>query len=142
MVIVLPDEGQFESIAATLDAGHLEAIVADVDQATFDLHVPRFRYGAGFELRETLVAMGMRAPFEDADFSGMDGTRALSIDDVYHKAFIAVDEAGTEAAAATAVVMKRSLPPELRIDRPFIYLIRDTATGSILFVGQVLDPTA
>jgi serpin B len=140
MVIVLPDEGRFEAVAATLDAARLEAMVGDMDRATLDLYLPRFSYGAGFQLRDTLVAMGMRAPFEDADFSGMDGTRSLSIDDVYHKAFIAVDEAGTEAAAATAVVMTRGMPPALRIDRPFVYLIRDTATGSILFVGQVLDP--
>ncbi|MBN1813049.1 MAG: serpin family protein, partial [Anaerolineae bacterium] len=131
MVIVLPDAGHFEAIAASLDAERVQAIVTGMDRATFELYMPKFSYGAGFALRETLSAMGMRAPFTDADFSGMDGTHSLSIDNVYHKAFIAVDEAGTEAAAATAVVMKRSLPPELRIDRPFIYLIRDTGTGCI-----------
>ena len=84
----------------------------------------------------------MPAAFQGADFSGMDGTRSLFIDDVYHKAFISVDEAGTEAAAATAVVMARALPETLSIDRPFVYLIRDTVTGSVLFLGEVLDPSA
>jgi serpin B len=89
-----------------------------------------------------LKEMGMPAAFQDADFSGMDGTRDLFIDDVYHKAFISVDEAGTEAGAATAVVMARALPETLRIDHPFIYLIRDTETNSVLFLGEVLDPSA
>jgi serpin B len=142
MVILLPDEGQFEAFAAALDAERMDGILTDMGRATLTLHMPRFSYGAGFALRETLSAMGMPAPFTNADFSGMDGTRSLFISDVYHKAFIAVDEEGTEAAAATAVVMERGLPPELRIDRPFIYAIRDVETGSILFVGQVLDPTA
>ena len=68
-------------------------------------------------------------------------TQSLFIDNVYHKAFITVDEAGTEAAAATAVVMARAMPERLQVDRPFIYLIRDTETGSLLFVGEVLDPS-
>ena len=90
--------------------------------------------------------MGMPDAFEPgtADFSGMDGTRSLFISDVFHKAFVAVDEKGTEAAAATAVIMGRSAAMEpdlvLTVDRPFIFLIRDKSTGAILFVGRVLDP--
>jgi len=80
---------------------------------------------------------------ERADFSGMTGRRDLAISEVYHKAFVAPDEAGTEAAAATAVVM--GLPPEprveVRVDRPFLFLIRDRETGTILFLGRVLNPT-
>jgi serpin B len=87
--------------------------------------------------------MGMPAAFNSADFSGMDGTQNLYISDIFHKAFVAVDEAGTEAAAATGVAIEvLSLPMydiELTIDRPFVYLIRDNATGSILFLGRVLD---
>jgi serpin B len=74
----------------------------------------------------------------------MDGTKNLFISDVFHKAFVAVDEAGTEAAAATAVVMRALAMPiidiELTIDRPFIFVIRDQESGSILFVGRVLNP--
>jgi serpin B len=67
----------------------------------------------------------------------------LFIDEIYHKAFVSVDEQGTEAAAATAVVMSRlGMPQQLKIDRPFIYMIRDIETGTVLFVGQVLDPSA
>jgi serpin B len=79
-----------------------------------------------------------------ADFSGMDGSRDLFIDEVYHKAFVAVDETGTEAAAATGVPMRETaLPPkrfELTIDRPFIFLIRDLPTGAVLFMGYIGDP--
>ena len=82
---------------------------------------------------------------ERADFSGMTGRRDLAISEVYHKAFVALDEAGTEAAAATAVVMVMGLPPEprveVRVDRPFLFLIRDRETGTILFLGRVLNST-
>ena len=87
--------------------------------------------------------MGMPQAFAggQADFSGMDGTRRLFISDVAHQAFVAVDEAGTEAAAVTLVLEAPvSLPQELRIDRPFIFIIRDVPTGTILFVGRVLNP--
>jgi len=81
-----------------------------------------------------------------ADFSGMTGNPELFISDVVHKAFVAVDEAGTEAAAATAVIMKLTAVPEppveVTIDRPFIFLIRDIETGAILFVGRVMNPSA
>ena len=80
----------------------------------------------------------------NADLSGMNGKRDLFIQDVLHKAFVSVDEAGTEAAAATAVMVGlTALPPEpvaVTIDRPFIFLIRDIPTGSIIFVGRVLNP--
>jgi len=79
-----------------------------------------------------------------ADFSGMTGQRDLSISDVVHKAFVAVDEKGTEAAAATGVIMRATsalLPSvSLTIDRPFIFIIRDATSGQILFVGRVLNP--
>ncbi len=81
-----------------------------------------------------------------ADFSGMTGDRDLFISEVVHKAFVSVDEAGTEAAAATAVVMEKMAlpeePVEVTVDRPFIFLIRDIQTGAILFVGRVVDPSA
>ena len=80
----------------------------------------------------------------DADFSGMTGNRELFITEVVHKAFVSLDEAGTEAAAATAVIVGLTAIPEkpvtVNIDRPFIFMIRDIETGSLLFMGRVLNP--
>ena len=86
--------------------------------------------------------MGMAIPFtQGADFSGMTGKYDLFIRDVVHKAFVAVDEAGTEAAAASGVIMEIvSLPQTVTIDQPFIFLIKDNETGAILFLGRVMDP--
>ncbi|MGB6874316.1 MAG: serpin family protein, partial [Dehalococcoidia bacterium] len=91
--------------------------------------------------------MGMPIAFSGAaDFSGMTGSPDLFISEVIHKAFVSVDEAGTEAAAATAVIMEYSAVPEslmeVTVDRPFIFLIRDIETGAILFVGRVMNPGA
>ena len=92
--------------------------------------------------------MGMMDAFDPsvADFSGMNGSRDLYISDVLHKAFVAVDEAGTEAAAATVVIMETTSMPvdqpiEFKADRPFIFTIRDNPTGSILFLGRLMNPT-
>ena len=91
--------------------------------------------------------MGMPVAFSaEADFSGMNGTRDLAITDILHKAFVAVDEAGTEAAAATAVIIGETSMPaepvEVTVDRPFIFLIRDIETGAVLFLGRVMNPSA
>ena len=88
----------------------------------------------------------MTDAFTAADFSGIDGTHDLFISDVLHKAWVSVDEAGTEAAAATAVIVSLVAypgpPVVLTINRPFLFVIRDVPTGTILFVGRVVDPTA
>ncbi len=109
--------------------------------------MPKFEFESEFRLKETLSAMGMPVAFSSsADFSEMTGNRELFIQEVIHKAFVSVDEAGTEAAAATAVIMPTAMPPselvEFTIDRPFIFLIRDIETGTILFVGRVMNPSA
>jgi serpin B len=100
-----------------------------------------------YQLKKPLVKMGMKTAFTgSADFSGMCESESLFIDQVYHKAFVKVDEEGTEAAAATAVVMSRksAVRPQpvltFHADHPFIYLIRDNQTGSILFMGRLTDP--
>ncbi|MCB0085834.1 MAG: serpin family protein, partial [Caldilineaceae bacterium] len=108
--------------------------------------LPRFKLTASFLLNDPLQAMGMVDAFgEAADFSGMDGTKLLYIGAVLHKAFIAVNEEGTEAAAATAVEMKLRAaprqPPTFRADHPFLFLILEKRTGSILFLGRVVNPT-
>ena len=146
MIILLPEEGRFEEFENSLDDGQIEAILRDLEYRQVALTIPRFRVELAFALADTLSAMGMPSAFrpDQADFSGMDGTRDLYIGDVLHKAFVSVDEAGTEAAAATAVVMKLTAMPaspvQVVVDRPFIFLIRDLQTGIILFVGRVVNP--
>jgi serpin B len=111
-----------------------------------DVVLPRFKMTGEFDLGDTLAAMGMPdALGRGADFSGMNGrTPDLFIAHVVHKAFVEVNEEGTEAAAATAVIMGRAvrISPLFRADHPFLFLIRDKATGSILFLGRVADPSA
>ena len=105
--------------------------------------LPRFTMAARYELSDTLAAMGMPHAFQRADFSGMTGRKDLFISNVIHKAFIEVTEEGTEASAATAVVMKRGGGSASFVaNRPFCFLIRDRGTGSILFLGRLADPTA
>jgi serpin B len=148
MVILLPADGRFSEFEQTLDAAHLEAVIGALQPVGVKLAIPRFQYESAFRLDETLGALGMRDAFVSglADFSGMDGSPYfLYIQGVVHKALVRVDEEGTEAAAATAVVLGVGVPPgevKMTIDRPFIFLIRDRKTGAILFLGRVLDPTA
>jgi len=109
----------------------------------FILIVPKFEFESNFSLVPILIDMGMPDAFFDgaADFSGMTGNRDLRIEEVVHKAYIAVDEEGTEAAAATfALGGFVSAPMRIVVDRPFVFLIRDIDTGALLFVGRVLDP--
>ncbi len=110
------------------------------------LWLPKFKTTSEFELSEVLQQMGMREAFSDnADFSGMTGKKDLKISKVIHKAFVEVNEAGTEAAAATAVVMRvKSMPvnpPEFRADHPFMFIIKENKNNSILFAGNIFDPT-
>ena len=145
MVILLPRAGQFEAFEESLNAEQVNAIVSALDQRQVALAMPKFEFESAFKLKEALMAMGMPIAFtEGADFSGMTGGRDLFISAVVHKAFVSVDEAGTEAAAATAVIMKVTAlpgtPVEFTANRPFIFLIRDIETGSIIFIGRVLNP--
>lgn len=153
MTVILPDEGQFETIEAGLDAATLDAALGQLSYTDVDLYLPKFKFDYSAALADSLQALGMTDAFDPnlADFSGMLGADApepLVISDVLHKAFIGIDEDGTEAAAATAVIMGAgaAAPPEnpleLRIDRPFLFAIRDTQTGAILFLGRVTDPSA
>jgi serpin B len=147
MVVLLPDAGEFDPFEDALDAGRVDAIVGDLLYRQVALTLPRFEVESDFSLADALSALGMPEAFTNgADFSGMTGDRDLFISEVVHKAFVSVDEAGTEAAAATAVVMEKMAlpeePVEVTVDRPFIFLIRDIQTGAILFVGRIVDPSA
>ena len=107
------------------------------------VQLPKFKLESTFNLGTTLAAMGMPLAFSgQADFSGMTGKKDLSISEVVHKAFIEVNEDGTEAAAATAVIMRMtSMPPMFEANHPFLFLIRENSTGAILFIGRVTDPS-
>jgi serpin B len=148
MVILLPASGNFRAFEEGLRSGQVGAAIRHLQSTMVSLTMPQFEFDSQFELKDTLSAMGMRDAFfpDDADFSGMTGNRTLYISAVVHKAFVSVDEAGTEAGAATAVIMPvgdgPELPVEVTIDRPFIFLIRDIETGAVLFVGRVLNPGA
>ena len=148
MVILLPASGEFEAFEDSLEARQVDDIIAGLKSRRVTLTMPKFEFDSSFSLKETLAAMGMPDAFngQSADFSGMTGNRDLFIGEVVHQAFVSVDEAGTEAAAATAVMMNlTSMPGEpvkVTIDRPFIFLIRDIETGAILFVGRVMNPSA
>jgi len=147
MVILLPASGRFEEFERSLDAERVDAIVEDLAQKNVALTMPKFDFDSSFQLADTLAGMGMPDAFspETANLAGMDGTRKLFIQDVMHKAFVSVDEAGTEAAAATAVVAgitsAPSSPVEVTVDRPFVFLIRDIEINVILFVGRVVNPS-
>jgi len=146
MTIILPATGRFEEIEAALSPSFLASLGAALRPQLVQLGLPRFSFEWEEELSETLSAMGMTDAFAPAaaDFSGMDGTRELVIGFVMHKAFVSVHEEGTEAAAATAVGMRMTATPgtpiELRVNRPFVFLLRDLETGALLFLGRVMDP--
>jgi serpin B len=147
LLLVVPDAGQFSQVESTIDAAALGALVAGLTSQKVLLGLPRFRVETKAKLADILKTLGMTSAFVfgQADFSGMDGTHNLYISEVIHKAFIDVAEKGTEAAAATAVVMKAGAAPPsglaIYADRPFLYFLRDQPTGAILFMGRVLDPT-
>ena len=147
MVILLPKEGEFTNFEASLDGQTLSGILNGIEYMDVALSIPRFEFDSQFSLKQTLAEMGMPIAFSDsADFSGMNGNLELYIGDVMHKAFVSVDEAGTEAEAATAVIMELKgipeEPMEVTVDRPFIFLIRDIKTDSVLFIGKVINPKA
>ena len=146
MDILVPDEGKFAEFESTLDAAKLGEILNAMQPTSVQLGLPKFQFTSQFSLPDQLSALGMKDAFDpnNADFSGMTGNHDLYVSDVIHKAFVAVDEKGTEAAAATAVIMELAMAPMfenvLTIDRPFIFVIRDTVSGQILFVGRVINP--
>lgn len=149
MVILLPDLGGFEAFEDSLDGARVEAAVRALQPRLVALTMPKFTYSSSFSLADTLSAMGMPDAMSpgQADFTGIDGTRELYISDVVHKAVVAVDEKGTEAAAATGVVVRTTSAPAeqpviVTVDRPFVFLIRDLETGTVVFAGRVLNPTA
>ena len=147
MFVVLPRKVDgLAELENALTAENLEKWTSDLWEREVFVALPVFKMSGKFMLGGTLASMGMTDAFgSNADFSGMDGSKSLFISEVIHQAFIDVNEEGTEAAAATAVVMARSIPPPVptfRADHPFVFLIRDNNTASILFLGRVVNPLA
>jgi len=149
MVILLPRKRDgLPALAQSLRAESLPQWLAALDQARpreVDVVLPRFKLAYSAELTGPLQHLGVSTAFMQglADFSDINGGRDLYLSAVLHKAFVDVNEEGTEAAAATGIVMKSlavEMPRKFTVDHPFIFLIRDTSTGSILFLGQVVDP--
>jgi serpin B len=147
--VVLPDEGAFDRFRAVLDADRLGELLASLESREVRLALPKFRFDSDLDLGAPLMALGMRTPFSNqADFSGITERDRLRIDRVVQRAHVEVDERGTTAAAATGTTMRLvsmvapSPPLELRVDRPFLFAVRDRTTGALLFLGQVADPSA
>uniref|UniRef100_A0A3P8TR31 Antithrombin-III n=1 Tax=Amphiprion percula TaxID=161767 RepID=A0A3P8TR31_AMPPE len=149
MVIILPKrDTPLSRVEESLDLKKLSGWLDQMEETTVSIHIPRFRVGDSFSLKEKLQAMGLTDLFssEKASLPGMlaDGSDALYISDAYHKAFLEVNEEGSEAAAATAVVaIGRSINPfreVFLVDRPFLLLIRESTINTLLFTGRVADP--
>ena len=145
MIAVVLDAGMFDSFESSFDGAALDGALAAMKSYGVSITMPRFKFDGAFSLKDTLSKMGMSVAFGDgADFSGISAKGGLVIQDVVHKSFVGVNETGTEAAAATAVVAGETSAPEpasITLDRPFLFVIRDNATKSILFVGRVEDPS-
>ena len=131
----------FEDFDTNLSVERLDAIPSQLCSEKVELRMPRFELTSEFSLADTLAQLGMPYTFTGAgNFSGMDGSHDLFIGHVAHKAYVSVNEEGTEAAAATGVLMTLSIPryETMTVDRPFIFHIRDIETGTILFIGRVM----
>jgi serpin B len=146
MVVLLPRKiDGIKELEKQLNADNLKGWMSALHKREVQVFFPRFKMTSEFGLAQILSAMGMPDAFSGkADFSGMTGNRDLFISAVIHKAYVDVNEEGTEAAAATGVVMRLTSveppPPVFRADHPFIFLIRDNHTGSILFLGRLESP--
>lgn len=148
MLLVLPSEGiPLTELEATMDAHWFDALNNKTEKTTLEIFMPRFEAKTKLDLEEILISMGMPHPFSrDADFSGMTGDLELKIDKVIHQAMIEVGEEGTEAAAATAVIVIRKTaidldePKVFRANRPFLFFVKDNVHQSILFAGRVMNP--
>ena len=149
MLILLPRaQDGIGGLEESLDLGRVTDLIDALERRSVSVSIPRLRFEAAFELSSALGRLGMADAFQldHADFSGISKERRLALEAVFHKAFIAVDEEGTEAAAVTvattldaAAAMDKPVP--FIADHPFVFLIRHRSSGAILFMGRVMDPT-
>lgn len=145
MIVLLPKGDDLGGLENSISAEKLAEWKAGLREQRVDVYMPKFKFETKYFMARDLKEMGMPTAFsDDADFSGMTGKKDLKIDEVIHQAFVEVNEEGTEAAAATGVVMTKiiSVPliPIFRADHPFIFIIQQKETGNILFLGRVSNP--
>lgn len=140
MVILLPKEDKLAGLDGSLAPEKIAEWKGLLAERMVDVFIPRFKLETNYLMADVLMKMGMPSAFGDADFSGMDGSKSLVIQSVIHKAFVEVNEEGTEAAAATAVIVGTTSvappTPVFRCDHPFIFFIQQRGTGNILFLGR------
>jgi serpin B len=149
MVVMLPSSRDgLRSLETSLTAERFDESLQSLQNREVDVFLPKFTFKDSAKLKAPLTTLGMTDAFGGGDFSGIADI-GLQIDEVYHKTFIDVNENGTEAAAATAVVVVTTTavlnpppPPVFRADHPFLFALRDTHTGSLLFLGRMADPGA
>jgi serpin B len=147
MLVLVPESGGLGVLEDALASGFVDEAVAALGDRLVALSLPKWDTESKLQLRAALSELGMPTAFTDAaDFSGMTADAELSIQDVVHQANITVDEKGTEAAAATGVVVGVTSAPvdepvAVTVDRPFVFALRDVETGAILFLGRVVDPS-
>lgn len=150
MYLLLPKENDIGTIESKLDISYLNNMKKKLEPEYIDMYLPKFNFEEKYKLKKNLINMGMPTAFTGgADFSGIsDDAEGLYIDKVIHKSFVEVNEEGTEAAAATAVIMiergggPSTAPVDFKADHPFIFLIEHEETGQILFMGKVENPSA
>ena len=148
MIILLPKNNDLSPIIDTIESDMFSEWIGSMAETKVDIYLPKFKVETSYSLGDYLIELGMNIPFTSAaNFSGITGGRDLFISKVIHKAFIDVNEEGTEAAAATAVIMELTVNGgSSRIvfdcNHPFMYLIQHKQTGTILFMGSISDPLA
>ncbi|MGH7470050.1 MAG: serpin family protein [Longimicrobiales bacterium] len=142
MVLLRPVSGPLSALEARLNSGWWNGLISSLINEQVSLRLPRFKIEYGKQLNDPLKTLGMPLAFDAgaADFSRITGSRGLWISRVEHKAFVEVNEQGTEAAAATGIAMVDSAPIEISFDRPFLFAIIERASGVLLFIGRVGDP--
>jgi len=146
MLVIAPTAGTFATFESSLTGGKVLDILAGLETTHVSLHFPKLKVDGTFDLKEPLTSLGMKQAFDgSADFSGISTAEPLRVANVLHKTFLELDENGTEAAAATAVVVGRKAtsgdsPIVMKVDRPFITAIVDRQTKTLVFLGRVLEP--
>lgn len=147
LAVIVPDRGRFPAVEASLDGPWLSRVLTGFRRTPVQVDLPRWTTRTAASLVPALTALGMPLPFTAAaDFTGITSADRLGIGEVRHQGYLRVDEAGTEAAAATAVEMRAlgmlADPPTVRADRPFLCVLHDVASATPLFLGRVTDPSS
>lgn len=144
MIIILPIDNDISTVESQFSKENLIEWKSSLYEIEVNVEIPKFKFETEYNLNQLLINMGIKHAFNPgaADFSKMDGTKNLYISEALHKAYIEVNEEGTEAAAATAIIMKLSMAPnQFKADHPFLFLIEHKETGAILFIGRVMNPS-